>query len=195
MKEWYTSPSSPVGEPGDMACDNYRIDMTATEFGTCVCGFPKREHQAPTTPQPTPRRRGTAVSAGSSSSPDVAVTSARASTPSHTSTSSPSIASLEAVISSLRSDKARLEADLHAALTQGGTTGPATADPPAATPAPVADGVGSTTPVSNATSSAGEWDLTVWLRSLPLHQALARLLTNDHAVSDQLQWILQVEDA
>lgn len=27
-----------------MACDNYRIDMTAAAFGQCKCGAPKSEH-------------------------------------------------------------------------------------------------------------------------------------------------------
>ena len=28
------------------ACDNYRIDLTAAEFGTCKCGFPKAAHKS-----------------------------------------------------------------------------------------------------------------------------------------------------
>ena len=31
------------GEAG--ACSNYRLDMSAAEFGACVCGYPKMEHE------------------------------------------------------------------------------------------------------------------------------------------------------
>ena len=30
------------------ACSQYRIDMTASEFGTCMCGRPKSEHKMTT---------------------------------------------------------------------------------------------------------------------------------------------------
>ena len=32
-----------VGRNG--ACSNYRLDMSAAEFGACVCGYPKMEHE------------------------------------------------------------------------------------------------------------------------------------------------------
>lgn len=33
-----------VEEKVSLACGDYRVDMTATRFGDCVCGFPKNEH-------------------------------------------------------------------------------------------------------------------------------------------------------
>ena len=33
-------------EEESKACDNYRVDMTASNFGDCVCGQPKAEHKA-----------------------------------------------------------------------------------------------------------------------------------------------------
>ena len=30
------------------ACDNYRVDMAAANFGDCKCGFPKAAHSAAT---------------------------------------------------------------------------------------------------------------------------------------------------
>ena len=37
------------GAPEQAGCDNYRVDMTASRFGDCVCGFPKSAHSADAT--------------------------------------------------------------------------------------------------------------------------------------------------
>lgn len=39
------SAPSPSGVETGGACDNYRIDMTASKFGACKCGWPKADHK------------------------------------------------------------------------------------------------------------------------------------------------------
>ncbi|GBG34096.1 Hypothetical Protein FCC1311_103192 [Hondaea fermentalgiana] len=38
----------------DEACDNFRLDMTAATFNTCVCGYPKSEHSSKNSARSSP---------------------------------------------------------------------------------------------------------------------------------------------
>ena len=165
----------------------------------------------------TPRRRSTAVAIGSSSQ-DLSPALSPPATTSST-TASPSVAALEAEINALRSKNASLEAQLHDAVMAASRAAAAsTADPLASAPAaadtvtqplvaalPVADPAAAapppgtdvpvqTTSDSLASAGASQWDLTAWLRSLPMHEALARLLSPGQGAADQLQFILQIDD-
>ena len=50
-----------MDEPRRQACDNYTIDLTATNFGQCKCGLPKSAHNLTGGPAPPGRRSCVAV--------------------------------------------------------------------------------------------------------------------------------------
>jgi hypothetical protein len=57
----------PAGGSSDSsACEDYRVDLAAGEFGMCICGFERAEHsaQAQTAAQSAPRQKWATIAAG-----------------------------------------------------------------------------------------------------------------------------------
>jgi hypothetical protein len=54
------------GSSDSGACDDYRVDVAAGEFGTCKCGFKKAEHstQAQKAAPSAPRQKRATIAAG-----------------------------------------------------------------------------------------------------------------------------------
>eukprot|EP00924_Labyrinthula_sp_SR-Ha-C_P016812 snap_masked-scaffold_6-processed-gene-15.61-mRNA-1 protein AED:0.36 eAED:0.36 QI:0/-1/0/1/-1/1/1/0/236 len=40
-----TSNDYDISEPGDRACNKFRLDVSASEFGMCKCGYKRAEHE------------------------------------------------------------------------------------------------------------------------------------------------------
>jgi len=85
-------PSVPAQSASSGACDNYRVDVTASEFGMCKCGHPRADHQKPSfsRPAPKPHQESSATNpnvVAKNTVPNSTASSAPTATPSSTFTS------------------------------------------------------------------------------------------------------------